>query len=401
VPDASDEARANAIEIAVFQLSFTYESFQNAMPIAGATVAIDHPTKGRIELITNDQGRVVVPELADTKGFLPVAAHKPGFSIVTDEVPLEAAVDPRVSAIMLTPLAGPDLITVSGSAANMVSPANALLVFSGSTRDYFAASGANYQLRVARDRPFSLFGVEMGATPCMQAKLSCYDFTGWTRVDHGASAVDVTADLDLSKSLSVVNTNGTMTLPLGIMAGIVRVGMNVASYQTNLIHGFASRVDYGATSDTLSYHGEHVVWDGAPDVQTLYGAWTDEVVSSVRRASYPQDGAVIGGFFDAPVLVSPSDTSVPLSLIDAVEWVPQDGVQSSQVSLMRNDKEVWRVTTRHGSKITFRKPPSSASLVEILGNAEIDASLFLFGAIDPVLGYPSRYLYRLGLKLQP
>jgi len=88
-------------------------------PIAGATVAVDHPAFGRVELVTDSDGVAVLPDVPVCPGFFVLSAHKPGYSIITERVHCDPSKASWYAGLTITPVSPPSLLTVSGKAKGM------------------------------------------------------------------------------------------------------------------------------------------------------------------------------------------------------------------------------------------------------------------------------------------
>lgn len=359
-----------------------------AVTLEGAVVAVDLSDGTRREVTTDAGGKASISVAGTADDIVVVTAYKSDYAIASWKGPMGMAKIP-LGMFRQTPLPSAASVVLSGTASGMTDTSHQLTVHSTAS-GFSQEIGENFVFDTFSGRPFSLVGLEWwGCTPSC-SRCICQTFFGWTRVDHEAVTEDTTVKLDFSQSLDPVTTTGTVELPTRVGSPI-RAGelyMMVSSFDANLTHGYSLTTDLSEDESSFTYTAEHVVWDGASDVNTMYQLTHPEAVSLLTVDGYPAQDAQISGFLDAPEMISPTGTAEPVSVVDTFEWVPTSGeTTEARLYLVGDNRVVWSAVVASGSSIQLPKLPSTADPAEVLGDEPLAGFIQLLSDTDKTNAY--------------
>ena len=363
-----------------------------AGPLEGATVAVDLPDGTRQEVTTDAEGQAWIPGPWESDERVTVVVYKENYSVFSWEAPVSKVTS---RPLPVDSLAEVPLVLVSGNASGMTSKSNHLNVQAVPYLSISEKIGDSFAVYVAKDVPFSISASEWTECTPSCASCVCEIYFGWTRVDHPAVTEDSTVNLDFEQSLEPVFTTGTVELPSrpdSIFRKNSFLNVFVNSRSAPHTFGYSLTTDLSEDESTYSYTAEHVVWEGAEDVYTIYfDHGYDVPLSAVLVPGYPKEGAVISGFLDEVEMISPASSGTTVSILDRIEWEPREPTDAV-FRLSRGGKMVWKALVDSSSSLRLPELPSTADPAELLGSAPLPSSLSLTAETDEANDYPERVI---------
>ena len=372
-----------------------------ADPVAedGIIVAFDAPDGTRTERPSGADGRVTF-EVGDwSAGTATATAYALG-RVMASRVGIAAA-ESEVE-LTLNRLGDPaEFVELSGTAANMASATNSLVVSATVPNVAFNTGvpvpGADWSILVPMETPCTVVAVEIAAAVALPSGRGFTQLVeGWTMVDQPRVREPTTVSIDFAPPTLPSRIRGSFSLPPRAESplrwpssyGWVYVS-STASDQTLFI-GKTTSADINPEGTGLDYDLEYVQPDGVTDPVTCYLALSDRTGREQSRVcidGWPSAGAHDGlRFLDIPRLISPASPTDRHPLFDPVVWELFDTNVQVAVRFVRDDAVVWSLRgPTDGTTATAPQPPSTTSVAAVLGTGVGEAHVLIWRAATPVV----------------
>lgn len=380
----SDElnVQRNTFTVAVFERNDV-----TALPLRGATVVLDKPGGGRVEGTTAADGSVTFADVDWALGSAALTVFEHDHTMVSvvglDQARVSArgalqprAVDPAAAprdyTFFLSRLGtGADRATLSGALLNKQAAGHFVTLSASIDGSSFQSTGATFSMDVAKQRPFSVIGLEWAPTTpsTVSARGIEQQFFRWVRWEQPALADDSVATLDLAagESLVPVRTKGRIMIPKGRTSplGVQTKGYVTVATEAATQLGGTLRSDVIADGNGFDYQLEHVVVPGAAAFTGYVIARDDGALSYLERTGYPNDGEIVDGF-----LLPPTAPAHAQPLFEAMTF---DNVtdQAAPRLVVRDGFGIvrWIVDGQPGTS-TLQAPALGTAAMRQLGNAD-------------------------------
>lgn len=367
-----------------------------AMPISGATVALDQVGAARMEQTTGADGKTTFVGVDLAAGASVTAAAGPDRAIRSAtfseaELPglqtLGLANAAGEITLELTPLAPPDSITLSGTATGLADNGHLFMVsaLAPGANPPAEHAGPSWSLSMPSTAdPFPMVACEYmrfpGTTSPRGSELTVF---AWLLQSQAAVSADATIDIDMSTaSETPAPYAGSFTIPTGGFFDEARASMSIRTAPAlgSAIIGNTRRIDISADGTAFDYEGEAITVAGATDLYTqIILAKTPQFSMAYLR------GDLRTGAHD-PALLEPPEPTSPAFGVDhplhaPITWISRDANAMFNLSLMRgsgtNAVIVWRLSVPTGSRqAAFPQLPSTvdaAALFSDIVDARINA----------------------------
>ncbi len=380
--DVADATPLASLSVVVVLLPpLRWDLTGNEIKVAGVTVAADLPGGERVEATTNQDGEVAF-DVDWTEGLAAVTAYLEGYS-PTSVLGIGESDEQVVVPLALSDPFSP-MLTVSGTALNMVAPnQNALMVVNSTVAGWAVDVGGTYSMSVQPDTPFTLVATEWDGGSPWCAGCPAKEIVGWTRLDHGPVSEDAVVDLDFSQKLTPTQLTVTYELPADPDDSLHDADIAFLSvYAGGLQVGFHTESVLSPADGTFTVHAEYVPWDGDDRIVTACELLVNGVsASTVYLDGYPQDGSLISNFLRQPKLTRPANPTVAAPLQDPIEWELAEAIDFVDIMIVNPTYTglSWRVFDLDPSgSITLPPLPSNAEPETVIGLGSHDAILNAF-----------------------
>lgn len=350
----------------------------DAVPLEGATVAVDDGNGVRTEQVTDSDGEAVF-DLDWSLGPVDVTVD-PGESISSTERVLKSFLgveeDSREMLLYVTSaLNEPDFVRITGMATPRSFPKGELIVFSDNTpgmstsRDsmVYQGHGSSFSLDVVPGSDLRLLAVEFEYTWLGNGRGEFLQpFSGWTVVEHEAVTQDTVIDIDLSDPEDPAVISGRFVIPES--DALIEEGswgyVNVLDgwpWEEGCSVGFPSWMARTKDNSAYEFTAEHAPIREGSDVGVLVQAqsadWSTMAVSVLQ--GFPAD------WTSDPVLPAiPSFAELPddWPTDRTFAFTPSEDTSGFRCVVLRNSMErtLWIACHVSSDSFAVPEPPSSA-----------------------------------------
>ena len=355
--DVSAEAGTGRLVVTVLNAT-TYAS----PPFAGATVALDAPGGGRREQVTDAMGQATFSDVDWTLGPADLVVHAPGY------VP-SALVDVHASdtnRCYLYPSERPST-RLSGAVLHRAHPEDYVFVSASNALAgrYVPPGDDAYSLDLFDAAPITLLATEYAVV--VTGRNATIAHRAFAAVDLPAATADVTADVDMSRTLPMLSAHGHINVPSGASSAIAtrsRAYVTVSTREASgaFVLGAFRTVAYDDASRVFEYTADYVQLPGASrgTVTTTYSLMVGDENSQVTVAGYPTDGATIADLPASPAIVQPaSDHAVHDPIVFSA---PPSGGALAGIMIFSGGSLAYVVSAANARTTTLTPPrlPSTA-----------------------------------------
>jgi len=362
-----------------------------AMPISGATVALDPVGAARLEQTTGVDGKTTFVGVELSAGAAVTASAGADRAIKSTaflgaQLPELEAVGLANAAgevtLELTLLAPPETLTLSGIATGLADnghlfQVSALLPGAAPPPE---RAGPGWSLPIPRTtEPFQILGCEYmrfpGTTSPRGSELTVF---AWLLQNQTAVDGDTTIDIDMSTAAETpVPYSGSFPVPSGAFFDEARASMTirVAPALGSAIIGHTRRIDINADGTAFDYEGEAITVAGATDLYAQYILADTPKFSAAYLRGDPRTAAQDPAFLEPPEPTSPA-FGVDHPLHAPITWTSRDANAMFNISLVRGSGAsaltVWRLSVPTGARqASFPNLPST-----------VDAAMLFSDTVD-------------------